>query len=189
MSIHQNLVEFQKQQRDAGWRIKSILWHDAGKLEKIDPPIPATPFTLAAVIVWIALLAVSFVNGEPEWTMAFGVGGLVAGILACVYTASQRYQHWVSVNAICCDKEVRSARPQGHEVWTFRVQCDFQYEGKTYAVTPALGLWCNFRKEEAVLKYLNETIDQNGNCLLWVNPDNPLQTSFNTLPKVGYVSS
>jgi hypothetical protein len=79
------------------------------------------------------------------------------------------------------DREVRELeKDQGDLIssWAYRLVCEFRYEGKTYRVTPDFSHLASFCSKGKVERYLDERIDLYGNCLLWVDPKNPLHTIF-----------
>jgi hypothetical protein len=52
--------------------------------------------------------------------------------------------------------------------WGYRLICIFSLDGKEYKVTPEPSTLVSFNSKQQVEKYLNEKIDQNGYCKLWV---------------------
>jgi len=189
MNIKDLTKDLQDSQRDAGWRIKTIPWQDSNKLEYVQN----TPLSLmtgcGGALIFIGSIVLFIMEIAPMWVIGIGVAGLVLGIIGRRYAAWHKYRNWIPVKATCVDKEIREivipTKTGGNKVWAFRLQCTFNYNGKLFAVTPDTSYKIiHFYEQNDLLKHLAKTIDEDGRCNLWINPDKPLQCSFNKKPKI-----
>jgi hypothetical protein len=109
------------------------------------------------------------------------VSGLVVIMTGVILSAYQIQFGWKRINAQCIDREISEYLKEPGDItssWGYRMICIFTLEGMEYKVTPEPSHLVNFKSKQKVKKYLNERIDENGNCQLWINPKNPLQTVF-----------
>ena len=188
MGIKNNLKKWQDTARDAGWRIKFIAWQD--RLEMVYN----TPFTIftgfGGALLFFASITLVMVKGFPTWYLGFAGFGIFMGIMGRFYAAWHKYHRWPSVTAQVLDKEIRDFQvpKKGmvgmRTIWSFRVLCEFNYQGRTYQVTPITTNIMDFRSKSALEKYLEETITLSQTCTIWINPDNVLQSCFHTRPKI-----
>lgn len=155
------------------WRIKPILFRDPSAMMKTN---------------WGAILGALFFIGGTFAGLKVGVlfsislFGLVLGLGSILYQGRLARKNWERVSAQCTDREWKqvlgATGPSGgvRLAWTFQLLCEFQLNGKRYAVTP--GYWSTFRSESRLKKFLGKVISLDGKCQLWVNPENPLQAEI-----------
>ena len=132
---------------------------------------------------WGAILgALCFVGGlfAGQYMLIVMLVGLATCIGSIYYSARKKRSNWRRVRARCLDKDVfweYSQDPEGGgKVWTFRLLCAFDLDGKTYRVTP--NFWSTFPTKDSVIKFLGNRVSSSGTCVLLINPDNPLETEL-----------
>ena len=193
MGIQQRLRAFQDRLRDAGWRIKHIPWHEDGKLEMFGNTLPA----LLCVIPGIgAFLGGIWLITRGTLTVAEGISVSIAGLLLSFLSRLVdgffQYRNYVPVDAVCLDidiQEFEDADPDpGHRFgkktfWSARILCEHPFGERSWRVTPMMPKRV-FATRDKVHLYLDERMDANRRCRLWVNPENPLQTIFHDKPSV-----
>lgn len=103
--------------------------------------------------------------------IGLSVGGFFFSLLGLLFKSRREKRDWVQVMASCVDREIGCA---GARSWSFRLRCNFIFDGKAYTVTPLF--WRSFESKEDVEAFLEKVINKDGGCLLHVNPKNPLQT-------------
>jgi hypothetical protein len=180
--------------RNAGWRIQHIPWQPEGQLEYYNPPSP---------VAWMLIMAglAAFFGGIPLITgnivsTPAGIGIMLGGIVLLIasrYAAGHRlYRQYVRVDAKCIDRDVQEFEDPDNAgslikntFWAPRLLCEYRYQGQTYTVTPIIVKTVAFSTEYAVHRFLDERIDQDQNCTLWINPEEPLQTFFHKKPFTG----
>ena len=102
-------------------------------------------------------------------------------MLGVISSAYQVQAGWILIDARCIDREIREYEKEPGDItstWGYRLVCVFSYEGNEYKVTPEPSHLSGFSSEIQVEKYLNERIQANGSCQLWIDPKNPLRTIF-----------
>ena len=194
MGIERKLRILQDNLRNAGWRIQHIPWQPEGKLEYYNPP---------DAVAWLLIIVgfAAFFGGIPLMTgnivsTPVGIGIMVGGIVllaASRFAAGYRlYRHYVRVDAKCLDRDVQEFQDPDsagslikNTYWTPRILCEYRYQGRTHTVTPIIVKKVAFSTERDVHKFLDDRIDRDQNCTLWINPEVPLQTFFNKKPGTG----
>lgn len=194
--LTRQMRELQDNLRNAGWRIQWIPWQAAGRPERIYSTRLSCLAALVGVLLFLGSLGFFFAypfwfdREPPKWSPAilcFGAfGGLAIILLGKIYAVRQQQQAWVQVRAKCVDREIREVRQRtlGNEIWDYRLLCEFDYGGKQYAVTPETAWVMALNSEQAARQYLEERIDADGNCTLWINPENPLQACFHERKRI-----
>lgn len=194
MFFGKQLRKFQDNMRNSGWRIQHISWLPDDKVETYNPKSPVTWFLIIAGLFCflgspVLLSQQIFSTGIIISIMIFGLVLLMSSRFAAGYF---RYGHFVPVEAVCMDREIREYKdPDSMEAfnnitfWQPRILCAFEFQNKTYKVTPIIVKINAFRKEETAKKFLDKRIDENGKCTLWINPKNPLHTVFHKKPITG----
>ena len=181
MNIKSEIKEFQDSSRDAGWRINTINFRKDGETEKLyetSPPIIRTISNFSLLIVVIFLLWKY--SGGPEWCNTLIIVSFISVIVCTILSNIMTCYNFVAVKAICIDKEIKDYKSYGHKTgshthFTFRTLCEFEFEGNTYKVTPENQKMFTLNSENQVQKYLKKYINGKGECILMVNPNNPLQ--------------
>jgi hypothetical protein len=194
MRIERRLRRLQDNLRNAGWRIQHIPWQPEGRLEYYIPPSPAA---------WLLILAgfAAFFGGIPLISNGFvstpvGIGIMVGGIVLLMTsrfaTGLALYRHYVRVDAKCLDRDIQEFEDPDNAgslikntYWAPRILCEYRYQGQTYTVTPIIVKTTAFRSERDVRQFLDERIDRDQKCTLWINPAVPLQTFFHKRPITG----
>ncbi len=127
-------------------------------------------------------------SAVPVWTaIAIAVGGL-ATLLASRFVAGRdQYGKFVRVDAVCVDREMREIDdpdPDSGAFWHARILCEFDYQGRTWRVTPVIPVFVANRKRRGLENFLDKRIGRDGSCVLWINPDNPLETVLHKKPRM-----
>jgi len=196
MALQKTLRDLQDRARNTGWRIHWIPWQAPGKPEYVYN----TPLTLVTGFGGAALFlgAASHVffpifrssgNSDPSpeeiYLIVFlAVCGLAIILLGRFYAAFKRHFDWQRVTARCVDREIqeRSGYQGGDRVagWEYRLLCTFDFNGRSYEVTPEPSYLVAFNSQSKLEQYLEERIQPNGTCKLWIDPSNPLHAMFHT---------
>ncbi len=165
--------------RSRGWRIALLPF---GKPSR---PPGAMAFALqwAGMVALIALIAgpVQLVRtGDPQYMILFGCGA-VAAILTSILWERTRKRGWLYVKAACIDREIQRREYSDPSAglsygWEFRLLCRFKLNGHEYTVTPYYG--SNFWSQRRIGTFLSKAIGPDGDCVLRVNPANPLEADF-----------
>ena len=129
----------------------------------------------------------------PVWGgIAVMVGGLALLMTSRFVAGRHLYGRFVPVEAKCVDREVLEYEDPDSigsfikiTYWAPRILCEFSYKGTACKVTPIIVKTIAFNSEEEANRFLDERIDRDGTCTLWINPDNPLHTVFHIKPKTG----
>lgn len=182
--IRKSLSSLQQNIRNAGWRIQWIPWQDEGKCEVVYN----TPLTLctglggASLFVTMIWLVVS--HRVPKPWIGLGVLGLFVALGGRFYAAWRQQRDWLRIEAICTDREIVRAPTDNGYAWEYRLLCQFSYQGQTYCVTPESSRAVSFTSERAAQGYLGQRIAPDGDCVLWIDPHNPLHAVFHQKKKV-----
>jgi hypothetical protein len=181
MGIRDSIKKFQDAARDSGWRIESINWRADGKIEQVletSPKFIKYAARLSALVFFLA--TVSIFTGWPVWAKTYLFYSLGALMITAPLSHAMEFWGFVPVEAKCVDREIRGYLSGGQNGvktrFGFRTVCEFEYEGETYRVTPeSRKVWaCN--SAASVEKYLAKYIDEDGHCILMMNPKNLLHT-------------
>ncbi|MFH1984640.1 MAG: hypothetical protein ABIL58_22595 [Pseudomonadota bacterium] len=133
---------------------------------------------------------------KPDFPIRGSIAIMVIGLvllLSSRYTSGHSlYARFVAVKAVCVDRETRDfVDPDSVKslikstFWKPRILCNFEFESRSYQVTPIIFKMVAFNTKEGVDRYLDQRIDKNGNCTLWIDPENPLHAVFHKKPKNG----
>jgi hypothetical protein len=183
MNINKKLRGFQDLVRNSDWRIKWIPWQEPGRAEYIynTPLTLFTGFGGAALFLGsvVYLLLFKHVQGS---VLAIGLAGLVMIFLGRIYASLNKQAAWIQLTARCIDREIQERHYPGKGnikiVWEYRLLCVFNHNGTEYRATPEASHIAGFQSQDLVEKYLNERIQPDGSCKLWVDPRNPLHAVF-----------
>jgi len=182
MSIRNNLRDLQGKIRDQGWRIKWIPWQEQDCAEYVynTPLTIFTGFGGAAMFMGAALW---LCFRQAQWhVLVIGLAGLLMIFLGRLYAAFKKQANWLCLASRCIDQEIKE-RHFPHKgnvktVWEYRLLCTFSYNGSEFKVTPEASHVAGFQSQDLLGKYLNERIQPDGTCKLWVDPENPLHAVF-----------
>ena len=185
MRFQKKLRGMQDRLRNAGWRIQWIPWQLPDTPEFICSPIGL----LGAAIFVGTIVVFLFVGHRSDSSRTISVNvmivtaaaGLIIALIGILYSALKKQAGWTRIDATCLGREIREVAGDPDDikpVWAYRLVCRFIYNEKTYTVTPEYSHAINFRSAQHVEQYLNERIQPDGRCHLWINPHNPLQTIF-----------
>ena len=170
--------------RNSGWRIQWIPWWETDKPEIIKQKNPLAFIGVAiflGAVFWNQFSYFGVTLSESQ-IIVIVVSGLAISMFGIISSAFQLQAGWKRIDARCIDQEVGEYWKEPGVItssWGYRLVCLFSFEGKQYTVTPEPSNLASFSSKKQVDSYLNETINQNGSCKLWINPKNPLQTVFN----------
>jgi hypothetical protein len=187
---------------NAGWRIQMIPYEDPAHPTKRSWTGVATWSGMAravpvvGVLGFIGGLALATYNGDHTkdsiskqtiWGLLFAVSsfGAMFGIGWLKKCAESR--DWDIAPARCVDRELRRV-PMGrfstgvetggrYSTWVCRILCQYEYQGKSYRVTPRIS-WSTFKSEASAREFLEVRISSEGGCRLRVDPNNPLRTEL-----------
>jgi len=171
------------------WRIKKISYLPKGqKYQSAHTENPlrslAMVFGFLIFAAGVGLMLMHKIKPPLGISMiVFGILTITVGSLLAVW---YRQRNWVRIMADCLDRDFQfhteytrnNGRLQAHEKWTPRILCSFTYKKKEYQVTPDFPILFNFRSRESAQRYINAGVNSKNKCVLWVNPENPLQTLF-----------
>ncbi|MHB8138069.1 MAG: hypothetical protein ACYDGO_06720 [Smithellaceae bacterium] len=188
MSIGQKLRDSQDHIRNSGWRIKWIPWQEPGQAEYVHN----TPLTLLTGFGGAALFFVSvylLVFKHAQWpVLVVGLTGLVMIFLGRIYASINKQARWIYLTARCIDQDIQERHyPNKGNIkilWEYRLICVFTHNGSEYRVTPEASHIAGFQSRDLVQKYLNERIQPDGTCNLWVDPQNPLHAVFDKKQRI-----
>ena len=189
MKIENKLRNFQDQIRDAGWRIKWIPWQEQGRPEYVYN----TPFTLitglgGAALFIGALIWLMVLKSAQPLALAAAAVGLLMIIFGRIYAAFNKQSDWICIDAACIEREIKQCEfySEGNMnyVWEYRVLCEFTFNGRKYRVTPEASHIMSFVTESGAQDYLNERIQPDGKCRLWIDPRNPVHGVFDKKQRI-----
>lgn len=128
-------------------------------LMRRDPPLSLSPMASA-------------------WIMG---GGLLVTLFFLWRGARKRRASWLRVPARCVEREIfkdHSYADGGDmgKTWQFTLVCEFELGGGMHRVTP--GFWRTFATRAGVERFLAKNISPQGDCELYVNPDDPLEAEL-----------
>jgi hypothetical protein len=194
MFVEKKLRKLQDNIRNKGWRIQHIPWLPEGKVETYTPKNAST---------WLFIISglLCFLGGPVLLSkLSFPVWGVIAvmllglALLFCSRYAAGffLYGHFVPVEAVCIDREFQEfVHPDSMDsltentFWQPRILCAFQFEDKTYKVTPIIVKTVAFKSKEGVQRFLDKRINEKGKCILWIDPNYPRHTVFHKKPITG----
>ena len=172
--------EFQDRIRDQGWRIKWIP-HEASNQTLA---VKGNPVTALGALGFVAGIALVLSTENRQWT-ALIVGGLIVMFGSLLYSARKKRADWVKLPARCIDREMGKGIGRGGKpVWSFRILCEFEYDGREYRVTPTHWLNVSYQTfaedkgRSVVERELARVVGVDGMCWLYINPENPLQAEI-----------
>jgi len=168
------------------WRIKHIAWQSKPGFKRIHQTrfsmfcISAGLLTMAASLILVITKHVSII-----WLLGWPLGmGII--FLGRMQARSDDYKDWFQVEATCHDRESHSF--QGHNInpgetnmldyYAIRILCSYKHQGEEWFVTPIISKVTEITSQKGVDRFLDDHINIHGKCTLWVNPKNPLHTSF-----------
>lgn len=177
MGIRQEMLEVAERQINEGWRIRWI------------GPVPGgapkhTPLSLALSLIGIVGFLASC--ALAIWVQPLCIiGGPVS--LLCVFAGlflarRAQGQSWIPVPAQMIDVEIREYREGGQSHYSFRLLCEFEFDGRRRQATPACSKMVAMRSEAQVRDYLARYIDQTGKCRIWIDPTEPVRATFPDVP-------
>lgn len=175
MGLGKRLRVLQDMSRNAGWRIQWIPWSEPDKPQMINNN---SPLSLIGILMFLGSIGYLCWMGGGMVPIMVAVVGLITTMSGIVHAAISMHNDWVRLEAQCVDRELKRFRQSRKPVWAYRLVCEFDFADETYRVTPNPSHLVAFSTEQRLKKYLEDRIQPNGHCCLWVNPDNPLQTIF-----------
>lgn len=120
------------------------------------------------------------------------VGGGIIGSGIAVFLVIRQWEtwrtrrRWVRVLATCSRRRIRKCRHASEcsiRGWTFDLWCTYSWKGRTHTAIPRPAGFLSFFNAESVQFYLDETIQREGTCVLWVEAENPQSAFFHHRPK------
>ncbi|MDD5260513.1 MAG: hypothetical protein PHD76_01565 [Methylacidiphilales bacterium] len=171
------LRAFQDRMANAGWCIQLIPYDDPSKPMRVQTNL----YALVGVLVFLGGFLL-FLQKHDRIYLCVAVVALGLACLGLLFVGRSKRRGWQRLNAVCIDREhkrchrIGGGAASGGYTWAFRLLCKFEFEGTEYSVTP--GFWRSFASEKGLLRFLEKTINGDGICALYVNPQNPLQTEF-----------
>ncbi len=191
MGMQKHLRSMQDNIRNSGWRIQFIPWMEQGKVEVM----PTSPFGCLVIMAGllgflggIYLITQNILDVAPG--IAVSIGGLGLLFLSRYVTGYFAYRNFVLVDGRCVDWEVikfKDDEPgslRKEYYYAVRIMCEYERDGQVVRVTPILPGSTWFKSEEKAKAYLTDRMNDQGECMLWVNPKNSLHTVFHKKPLV-----
>ena len=174
--------QFQNERENAGWRIQAIPYDDTSKPMTMDSGGIVSIVPIVGVLGFLGGLAMATYDKKYESSgLMIAVLGFVVLFGGALLKARVVRQGWDVAPGRCIDRELQKVwlpdSSSGHWGWFWRIICEYEYLGIPYRVTPEV-YWASFNSEEAALKFLEERISANGECMLHVDPKNPLRTEL-----------
>jgi len=177
---------------DDDWRIKHIDWKNCRKTSMIHQ----TRFSMFCIIAGLLTMAVSLILViSKQVSIAYLLGwplGMGIIFLGRMQARGDDYKDWFQVEATCHDRESHSY--QGRSIdhrqenqldeYAIRILCSYKHKGEEWFVTPIVSKVMAISSQKGVDRFLDEHIGINGKCTLWVNPKDPLHTSFPGKPTI-----
>jgi len=188
----EQVAAVQEKVRNKGWRIQRIPWKMDGKAEWVHNTPLSLGLALLGLAVFLAPIMLALKNAIPKPAALVAVAGIGLLLLSRVVAERSQFRGWIPVDAVCVDRETRKRKrkSQGSKKWRtrwqFRVLCQFEHNGQSWNATP--DCHAEFRSETALNDYLTQTIDDDGKCRVFVDPENPLHAVFHELPVLISVS-
>lgn len=183
MSLNQRGRDAQLQILNQGWRIPWISPSEDGK------PYTASSKSWAGRLAPLGVLGFMAGIGWTIYAKKSG-GDLTNGLylagtsfgiaLILLFIENRnRKKGWRSSKAKCLDKEVIEmvGKAGSGRTWGARILCEIEHGDRTYQNTPQVH-WSSFRSEDQAMEFLNSRIDSDGNCMLRLNPANPLEAEL-----------
>jgi hypothetical protein len=176
--------QFQDQQENAGWRIRMIPYDDVSRPMTISFGGLVGLVPVAGALGFLVGLALATYDNQQYLKLGLivAVSGWLVGLLGVWLKARVVRLDWDVAPARCVDRELRKAwvvgsKGSGSWGWFWRIVCQYEYLGIPYRVTPAV-YWGSFTSEEAAQKFLEERVLPKGECMLRLDPKNPLRTEL-----------
>jgi hypothetical protein len=194
MFAEKKLRNSQDNIRNKGWRIQHISWLPNGKVESYNPKNIST--WLLVILGFMCFLGGPILLSKSNFPVWGGIAIMVFGLLLLFssrFTAGRDlYGHFIEVEAICTDREIREfVDPDSVDslikstFWVPRILCEFEFQNAKYRVTPIITNTIAFNSKEGASRFLDKRINEQGKCTLWINPKNPLHSTFHKKPKTG----
>jgi len=154
------------------WTIKEIPFTELNK------PIKTNWGALLGAVGFFAGIYLLISSKESTYLIISAIG-FVTALLSLLTSGRKERKNWQKITAKCIDieiAEVLNSRGAGKPSWGLRTLCEFYYQDKTDQVTPSF--WRTFASEQGLLSFLNDKIAADNTILLYVSPENPLQTEI-----------
>jgi hypothetical protein len=163
----------------------SFKWVEGGVFSKI--------LIIPGVFVFFAGFWLMLYDRSKNWPLGLALAGggwlaAVAGILLDAARARARRARWPVVSARCVVHELKENMYAGEggatKGWVWRVNCEFDYAGRSYRVEPKVH-WDDTGRHEAPFwseakarRFMERRVASTGECKLHVNPDNPQEVEL-----------
>lgn len=174
---------FQTETENAGWRIQMIPYGETSSPMTLNlSGVPALVPVLGALGFVCGLAMATYDEAKYQKSGLMLAGASFLAMLCGVWLKARcERQGWDVAPGRCVDRELQKvwipSGSGGGWGWFWRIVCEYECLGIPYRVTPEI-YWVNFTSEAAARKFLEERISPNGECLLHVDPKNPLRTEL-----------
>jgi hypothetical protein len=174
---------FQNEVENAGWRIQVIPYDDTSKPMTLSLNGVLAMVPVAGALGFLCGLALAVYDDRQHVKAGLILAVASWGVAMGGYWLKARgeRQDWDVAPGRCVDRELRKVRLVGRGGgqwgWLWRIVCEYEYLGIPYRVTPEV-YWSSFTSEEAARKFLEERISPKGECMLRLDPGNPLRTEL-----------
>jgi hypothetical protein len=173
---------YQDQMANAGWRIQMIPYDDPSGPMTISLKGWRAIVPVVGAFGFFAGLALVFYDDGQYVTrgLVFAIASWLLALFGWWLKNREVKMDWDVAPARCVDRElgkIPPASPGGGCSWAWRLVCEYDYLGIPYRVTPEAH-WSSFPSQAAAHKFLDERISPRGECMLRVDPKNPLRTEL-----------
>lgn len=167
---------------EAPWRIEYI------RVTKEKPKVEGNLLALLGAVIFVCSIfvfpAILVKLPVPEIfkdSALLIIAPALIGLFICFYailkTARKKRKDWVMLKAVCADMQIKQVHTMNSNgrgaTWTFRLLCDFEFDGQKYRATPYF--FSTFATRRGILKFLTQRITKEGIVEIYINPKNPLE--------------
>lgn len=179
----------------SNWRIKHIPWC-RGRKSIISYSFNSDTWIFLIFCLFSIFFTILFISQKIAFIPA-GLLILLIGLfllIICRFIIGYiSYKDFVRVEAKCIDQEIKNIDGPIPDTgflkitkWAPRLLCEYTYEGNKYKVTPLIPYYGTFLSQKKVELFINNRINPDSTCILWINPKNKLHTLFHCKPLTVY---
>jgi hypothetical protein len=110
--------------------------------------------------------------------LTISLTGFIMGAAGSIFHERMRKRNWVTIEAHCLDYETKLGRTiDNSHLWALRTLCKFEINNQEILCTPET-TWPKKKGEAWKDHFIQERIENQGICMLRVNPNNPYETEL-----------